>query len=145
VFDANGNEIGPLVHGTGGVRNDGLFWVYLESIGATVRMSQSGELDLLDGDIFFSELDCQGQAYLPRGSAAMVTWSWGPGGCCSRYFVGRREPSIDPDYQSRLVHTCLNEPGSALTDAVPADEVLLDDFGLTFPLPGPLHIAPGTP
>ena len=28
---------------------------------------------------------------------------------------------------------------------IPADEISWGDIGLSFPLPGPLHIAPGTP
>jgi len=28
---------------------------------------------------------------------------------------------------------------------VPADEISLGDLGLSFPLPAPLYIAPGTP
>jgi hypothetical protein len=56
VFDANGNEIGPLVQGNPGANTDGEFWVYLESIGATVKLLQSGELRVHDDQIFFSEL-----------------------------------------------------------------------------------------
>ena len=56
-------------------------------------------------------------------------------------------PSTDRAYQSRLPGTiCYNDQHSGpLTDAVPADEVSLGDLGLSFPLPAPLYVAPGTP
>ena len=145
VYDANGTEIGPLVEGAPGGRSDNLLWVYLESINATVRLSPAGNLSIYDDQIFFSELNCQGQAYVKHGYAAYLAGT-NPTGS-GRLFVGQRVPSVDPDYESRLGGpTCANDQASGpLTDAVPADEVSLGDFGLSFPLPAPLYIAPGTP
>ena len=144
MFDANGTEIGPLVQGQPGGPGDGQFWVYLESIGATVKLLQSGDLYVHGDQIFFSELNCQGQAYVQRGFVAYLAGT-NPAGS-GRLFVGQRVPSVDPNYLSRLPGTlCYNDQHSGpLTDAVPADEISLGDLGLSFLLPAPLYIAPRT-
>jgi hypothetical protein len=137
VFDALGTEIGWLAQWNSG-SEIGTYRVFVESVGATIRLDLGGTLtpETPGGQIFFSELDCIGQAFVERRYVGRVTSEGG------RFFIGRREPSSDPDYLSRLPGiNCNNDQDSEpLLDAVAADEIALEDLGLTFPLPAPLYV-----
>jgi hypothetical protein len=138
VFDALGEEIGLLVRWSPTSPR-----VYLESIGASIFLDSEGFLivESPGGQIVFEDFDCQGQGFVPRQFVARLT---GEGG---RFFVGRGE-SVDLglDYQSRLGGTlCNNDQASGpINEVVPADEILLEDLGLTFPVPAPPYVAPGS-
>ena len=136
MFDALGNEIGWLVSfGTLQHR------VYLDSVGATVTLDVDGTLVIESATVSFEDLDCTGQGYVERRFVGRVV---GDGiGEDVRLFIGRAVPSFDTvDYLSQFVGQCNNGQQQPLTDAIPADEITLEDLGLTFPLPAPLYVAP---
>ena len=89
------------------------------------------------GQVIFEDLDCLGQAFVPQHFVGRLT---GEGG---RFFVGRGESlDLGLDYQSRLPFVCNNDQASGPINAVvPADEVMLEDLGLSFPLPAPPYVA----
>ena len=140
VFDALGAEIGLLMDRVG-TRGD--LQVFLESVEVVIWLTPGG--DLLDrgaDQIFWNELDCQGQAFIERRYVGDLS---GPLGAAGPLFVGRRVPSIDlVEYQSRDPGAgCANDQASGpLTDAIPADAITLAELGLTFPLRAPLYVAP---
>ena len=136
VFDALGIEIGWLV-----VWGPNHHRVYLESVGATTRLEVGGTLVIESATVSFEDLDCTGQGYVERRFVGRVE---GDGiGEGVRLFIGREVPSFDTvDYLSQFVGQCNNGQQQPLTDAIPADEITLDDLGLTFPLPAPLYVAP---
>ena len=139
VFDALGGEIGLLVQFSQSANHR----VYVESIGASILLDSDGFLvvESPGGQVIFEDLNCQGQAFVPRNFVGRLT---GEGG---RFFVGRGE-SVDLglDYQSRLPgFSCNNDQVSGpINGVVPADEVMLEDLGLTVPLPAPPFVAPGS-
>jgi hypothetical protein len=137
VFDALGAEIGWLAQWNSG-SEIGTYRVFVESVGATIRLDLGGTLtpETPGGQIFFAEFDCMGQAFVERRYVGRVTSEGG------RFFIGREEPSSDPEYLSRLPGiNCNNDQDSGpLLDAVPADEIVIEDLGLTFPLPAPLYV-----
>ena len=137
VFDALGTEIGWLLE----VEGHNAYQVFLESIEAIVWVSlEEGTLQFRGADqIFFDELDCNGQAFVERRYVAELSSPLTTG---ARMFVGREVPSIDlVEYESRYPGSCQNDQASGpLTDAIPADEVILEDLGLTFPRPAPLYV-----
>jgi hypothetical protein len=115
-----------------------VFRVFLESTGVTILLDLDGGLvvESPGGQVIFGDLDCEGQAFVPRRYVGRLT---GEGG---RFFVGRRVPSVDPEYQSRQPGVnCYNDQNSGpQTNMVPADEVMLEDLGIEFPRPGPLYV-----
>jgi hypothetical protein len=137
VFDALGAEIGWLAQWNSG-SEIGTYRVFVENVGATIRLDLGGTLtpETPGGQIFFAEFDCMGQAFVERRYVGRVTSEGG------RFFIGREEPSSDPEYLSRLPGiNCNNDQDSGpLVDAVPADEIVIEDLGLTFPLPAPLYV-----
>ena len=78
------------------------------------------------------------------GFSQTLMASGGPPGT-ERFFVGRVAPYTTLRYASWFYQgVCDNQSGEHV-EMIPADEVSLTDLGLSFPLPGPLHIAPGAP
>jgi hypothetical protein len=138
VFDALGEEIGLLVRFGDSLR------VYLESIGASIFLdSEEGFLivESPGGQVIFEDLNCQGQGFVPQRFVARLTGENG------RFFIGRRVPSVDLGltYQSRFGGACFNDQLSGpINGVVPADEIMLEDLGLSFPLAAPLYVAPGS-
>jgi hypothetical protein len=64
-------------------------------------------------------------------------------GTTLQLFVGRAAPpSKDVEVASHLTNSgvCGNDTNSRPALGIPADEVTLDDFGLSFPFPAPLYI-----
>lgn len=138
MFDALGTEIGWLAQWNANGESRA-YRVYLDRVEATILLDVGGTLVIESpgGQVFFEGLDCTGQAFVERRYVGRVT---GEGG---RLFIGRRVPSSDPEYQSRLPGVCANDQVSGQhTDAVPADEITLGDLGLSLPLPAPLYVAP---
>ena len=136
VFDALGTDIGLLAQWNNPDAELRQYRVYLDSVKATVLLDVGGTLVIESAQPFFEDADCTGQAFIERRYVKRVA---GEGG---RLFIGRGVPSFDPEYQSRLPGpVCANDQASGpLTNAVPADEITLDDLGLSFPRPGPLYI-----
>ena len=138
VFDATGAEIGLLVDSSLGEQ----FIVYLESVDATILLAVDGTwlVESPGGQIIFEDFDCQGQGFVPLEFVARVTGESG------RFFIGRRgAPPVDlgTGYESRWLGACANDQNSGpINDVIPADEILFEDLGLTFPLPGPIYVAP---
>jgi len=133
VFDALGTEVGLLAQWHNPNDEFRTYPVSLESVRATILLDVGGKLVIESpgGQVFLAEPDCTGQAYDDRRYVATVT---GEGG---RLFIGREVPSSNPDSESRLPGpTCANDQlSSPLMNSVPADEITLDDLGLSFPRP----------
>ena len=146
VFDATSDEVGRLVDflDGGGSGSSNTYYVYLDAIAASVRLSDQGQHLPDFHPIYFDQPDCQGQPYVKLSRSKRLTAPGGPPGA-ERFFVGRAAPYTTLTSSSELfLGGCVNESREPV-EMIPADEIVLEDLDLSFPLPGPLHIAPLAP
>ena len=118
-------------------------YVHLEGTSALLRLDvRSGSLLTQVRGVDFADPGCQGQPYIDASGTVTHRVHELPGADPRRFFAARREPAQEVTTQS--FHTggagCEETPRTLLR-AVAADEIFLEDFGLSFPLPAPLFPA----
>ena len=135
LFDGNGDLIGLA----GGVL--GVMSAYSEELGLTIPVDHEGELG--KPALYFSQANCQGQAYVAGTGNGLVFAGAlvGPYVALNRFWATRR--FIDPG--PILIGSQSNGPvctaGGTFSFLIPADEVT-EPLPFTIPFPLPIYIAP---
>ena len=108
---------------------------------------EDGRIDERGHTILVSDPNCQGQAFAQteffQDMAARIFFD----GNGQLYVGSAASPSADRFVESGATGPtgCFHFNERLVSGLIEADEIMVEDLGIPFPLVGPLHVAPSTP